>query len=137
MKKTFRFFGFPLFLMVMIPIILSCNSDDEPKPEPKSYFHIENAGFKISAEAQTLEIRIHTNINVTTKVLRDTGNWFSILYAGSVEDCLNYRVTVNENTSPEERTVQIMFEPAAGTVITPDAEMGGNMVVITQAGGEP
>lgn len=130
-----------LILIVTIPfVLLSCSNKDEPdvEPLPEAFFEIEEHSFEISAEAQTFDVRIHTNIKASVQILENTGSWISVSYSGQKDDYLSYQISVRENTGSSVRIGNVVFTPVLvpGVRITDDSFLGGNTIIITQAGVE-
>ena len=125
-----------LFFVTMLAFCFSACSDDEPEIEPaeKIFFEIEKQGYSISCEAQTIDVKIHTNIRVTVNIYGNDIGWISVVNLEQDGEYLTYHLGVKENTGNEERIGAVAFMPAADVVIPDDAYMGGNTVVITQSG---
>lgn len=138
--KKYILILFPLFVVIMLSFLLSCSNDDEPyaEPTPKTFFEIEKVSYNVSAEAQTFDVRIHTNIKVNPQVMSDASTWISVVNPQQSEDeYLIYQLSVKENTDDKERIGNVVFMPVAGTIVTDDSVISGNTVVITQAGATP
>ncbi len=142
--KTQRFLGaISLFIVAIMTLSLSTCSDDKDEPEveplPKAFFEIERYEFKVSAEAQTIDIRIHTNIKASTSILDNTVTWASIGNLQQTDEYLIYQINVKENTDSNERIGYIIFNPVLvpGFRIADDSFKGGNTIIIIQASTEP
>lgn len=131
-----------LLIIVTIPFfLLSCNDNkmDEPEvePLPKAFFEIEKISYKISAEAQTFDVRIHTNIKAIPKILNDASTWVSVSVSEQTDVYLTYQVSVKENTANDEREGMIYFTPVSlSGIMIDESKLWNNTIVITQAGAE-
>ena len=134
--RTLSLFAFYLLMGVASLSFCACSSDDEPEIEPaeKIFFEIEKQGYSISCEAQTIDVKIHTNIRVTVNIYGNDIGWISVVNLEQDGEYLTYHLDVKENTGNEKRIGAVAFMPAADVVIPDDAYMGGNTVVITQSG---
>lgn len=143
--KTQRFLGaISLFMVAVMTLSLSACSDDKDEPEFEintlevGFFEIEKVEYQVSAEEQTIDVLIHTNVKASTKVFNnvDECTWISIGEAQqSGKDYLKYQVSVKENTENEERTGVIVFTPLPipGRMIG-SSQIGSNTIIIKQAG---
>lgn len=139
--RTLRLFAFYLLMGMASFGFYACSSDDEePEVEPveKVFLEIEKAGYTINAEAQELEVQIHTNIkvNVSTEYSEGDNGWINIGKADVAGDYLTYHLYVKENTKSSQRIGNLIVTPSAGQSIPIDAKISGNTIVITQAGAE-
>lgn len=141
--KMNRFFGMIWLAAAISLSFCACGDDkDEPKIEINTleagFFEIEKVEYQVSAEAQTIDVLIHTNVKASTKVINnvDESIWISIGEAQqSGKDYLKYQVSVKENTENEERTGVIVFTPLPipGRMIG-SSQIGSNTIIIKQAG---
>jgi len=124
---------FALMLMIVaIPFVFSsCSSDNElePEPTPKSFFEIEKGSYKVSSEAQTIEVVVHTNIKVSATTMGEDSQWITITNVLQDDDYLTYQVNVKENTDEKERIGNLVFSSASGK-----ESLGANTIVIIQSG---
>lgn len=144
--KTQRFLGaISLFMIAIMTLGLSACSDDKDEPAPEvnsitsGFFEIEKHGFEISAEAQILDLIIHTNVKANCQVINGS-EWISLsVPEQSGKEYLTYHVTVKENTGSDKRQGLIVVTAISipGIIISKSGISGGNAVIITQAGANP
>lgn len=119
----------------------SCNDDKdepEPKPVPQGFFNIEKVSYDVSAEAQTFDVRIHTNVKASPKVLGDVSSWVSVGDSQQADEYLTYQVSVKENTDSNERKGMVLFTPVpVPGIMIGSSQIGSNTIIITQASAEP
>ena len=131
--KLMEHFALLLMIVAMPLVFSSCSSDDEPKPEPeptpKSFFEIEKGSYKVSSEAQTIEVLIHTNIKVSATTEGEDSQWITITNVLQDDDYLTYQVNLKENTDKKERIGNLVFSSASGK-----ESLGANTIVIIQSG---
>ena len=101
--RTLRLFALYLLMGVLSIGFYACSSDDkEPKVEPaeKVFLEIEKAGYTINAEAQELEVQIHTNIkvNMSTEYSEGDNGWINIGKVDATGEYLTYHLDIKENT---------------------------------------
>lgn len=125
-----------LLMIVAMPLAFSSCSDDEPKPEPepthKPFFEFEKGSYKVSSEAQTIEVVIHTNIKVSATTMGEDSRWINITNVQQTDEYLTYQVNVKENTDEKERIGNLVFSSASGK-----ESLGANTIVIIQSGVTP
>ena len=137
MKKTVSYL---MWLALSISLIgfSACSDKDEPEvePLPEAFFKIEEHSFEISAEAQTFDVRIHTNVKASFQILENIRTWVSVGFSGQTDDYLSYQISVRENTESSVRKGNVVFTPVLvpGVRITDESFLGGNTIIITQAG---
>ncbi len=139
--RTLRLFALYLLMGVLSIGFYACSSDDkEPKVEPaeKVFLEIEKAGYTINAEAQELEVQIHTNIkvNMSTEYSEGDNGWINIGKVDATGEYLTYHLDIKENTKSSQRIGNLIVTPSASQSIPIDAKISGNTIVITQAGAE-
>lgn len=138
--RILKLLAFYFFWGILLHSFTACSNDDEPvEPVTEPFFEIEKAGYSISAEAQTIEVRIHTNIkvNVSIEYSEEDKGWFNVGKVEEAGEYLIYELNVKENTKSSQRMGYVVFTPTAGTVIPIDTKISGRTIVITQAGIEP
>lgn len=127
-------------LLASLCLLISCSkSDDEPTPEPTPlpYMEIEKVVYEISAEAQTFDVLIKTNIKLNVKYIEDSMAWISVSIAKEEGENVTYAVTVIENKGTDMREGMVVFKPVDGTFIPKDSQMGSNTITILQDGIKP
>lgn len=140
--RILKLFAFNLFMGILSLGFIACSSDDEePEVEPakKVFLDIEKVGYSISAEAQIVEVKIHTNIKINVNIDYSEGDngWINVGKVDVVGEYLTYHLNVKENTKSSQRIGNLIVTPAAGQSIPIDVIITGNTIVITQAGAEP
>ena len=132
-----------LFLSITIPLIaISCSkSDDEPKPEPVPaplpFFGIEQLRYDVSADAQTIEVRIKTNIKIKDLVDEDCKGWISAVKTGETDDAQTFDVAIKENKSGEKRIGYVAFDALEPGVSLPEDSETPNTIIIYQSAPTP
>ena len=128
-----------LVVAIIIPFQSCSKSDDEPTPEPTPlpYMEIEKVVYEISAEAQTFDVLIKTNIKLNVKYIEDSMAWISVSIAKEEGENVTYAVTVIENKGTDMREGMVVFKPVDGTFIPKDSQMGSNTITILQDGIKP
>lgn len=139
--RKFELFAL-LLLVAAIPFIFFSCSDakDEIEPEPlqRAFFEIEKVSYEISAEAQSFDVRIHTNVKASPKVLEDVSSWVNVGISQQADEYLTYQVSVKENTDSNERKGMVLFTPVpVPGIMIGSSQIGSNTIIITQAGAEP
>ena len=127
-------------LLASLCLLISCSkSDDKPVPEPTPlpYMEIEKVVYEISAEAQTFDVLIKTNIKLNVKYIEDSMAWISVSKAKEEGENVTYAVTVIENKGTDMREGMVVFKPVDGTFIPKDSQMGSNTITILQDGIKP
>ena len=134
--KMFRFLWTFLLMVTLSFGFTACSSDDEPKPEPepihKPFFEFEKGSYKVSSEAQTIEVVVHTNIKVSVTTMGEDSRWINITNVQQTDEYLRYQVNVKENTDEKERIGNLVFSSASGK-----ESLGANTIVIIQSGVTP
>lgn len=124
---------------MMLACLASCSeSKDEPVSLP--YMDIEQIHYNVSAEAQTIDVSVRTNIDLVPKVIQndDSHMWISITNSPThTGDKLTYKVMISSNPESVQRNGYVYFEPAPGISIPKDAEMGNNSIIIVQSAANP
>ncbi|MBO7418337.1 MAG: BACON domain-containing protein [Bacteroidaceae bacterium] len=139
MKKAGSIISLLFVIAILIPFHSCSKSNDEPVPEPAPlpYMEIEKVVYEISAEAQTFEVPVKTNISLRVQLLEGSIGWISASKTGEEGDVVTYSVMVKENNGTDAREGVVMFRPVEGTYIPQDAQMGSNTIIIQQDGAKP
>ena len=77
---------------------------------PLPFFGIEQLRYDVSADAQTIEVRIKTNIKIKDLVDEDCKGWISAVKIGETDDAQTFDVAIKENKSGEKRIGYVAFD---------------------------
>lgn len=139
MKKVRSVISLLFVIAILIPFQSCSKSNDEPMPEPVPplYMDIEKVVYEISAEAQTFEVPIKTNISLKAQLFDDGIGWISVSKTKEEGNVVTFSVTVKENLGTDSREGAVMFKPIEGTFIPKDSQIGSNTITIQQDGTMP
>jgi len=130
-----------LLFTIAIPFFaISCSKDGNDEPAPLPYIVVEQSHYNVSAEAQTIEVHVRTNIDLEPVADQngDKQSWISISNSPQhTDDMLTYKVMINNNTGGVQREGYVYFEPAPGISIPKDADIGNKAIIIEQAAANP
>jgi hypothetical protein len=130
-----------LLFTIAIPFFaISCSKDGNDEPAPLPYIVVEQSHYNVSAEAQTIEVHVRTNIDLEPVADQngDKQSWISISNSPQhTDDMLTYKVMISSNTGGVQREGYVYFEPAPGISIPKDADIGNKAIIIEQAAANP
>lgn len=139
-KKSFIYMASFLLSVYMAIAFSSCSKDGNDEPAPLPYIVVEQSHYNVSAEAQTIEVHVRTNIDLEPVADQngDKQSWISISNSPQhTDDMLTYKVMINNNTGGVQREGYVYFEPAPGISIPKDADIGNKAIIIEQAAANP
>lgn len=133
MKKIFYFC---LFVGLLPTGFCACSNDDEPEVEqaPMPFLDVEKERYEIGSEAQTLDVRIHTNIkNIYLDIIPLADEWISVskIQQADENEYFSYQLNVKENTGNSKRKGLLKFRPQS--FVPSDVELNGFFVIIQDA----
>ena len=114
----------------------SCSSDDEPEVEqaPMPFLDIEKERYEISSEAQTIDVRVHTNIkDIYLDIIPFADEWISVskIQQADENEYFSYQLNVKENTSNSKREGSLKFRPQS--FVPSDVELNNFFIIIQDA----
>ena len=134
--RTLKLFAFYLLMGVSSIGFSACSNDDEPEVEqaPMPFLDVEKERYEIGSEAQTLDVRIHTNIkNIYLDIIPLADEWISVskIQQADENEYFNYQLNVKENTGNSKRKGSLKFRPLS--FVPSDIELNGFFVIIQDA----
>lgn len=134
--RTLRLFAFYLFIGILSLGFYACSINDEPEVEqaPLPFLEVEKERYEISSEAQTIDVRVHTNIkDIYLDIIPFADEWISIvkIQQADEDEYFTYQLSVKENTGNSKREGSLKFRPKV--VVPPEAEINGFFVIIQDA----
>ncbi|MBQ9884497.1 MAG: BACON domain-containing protein [Bacteroidaceae bacterium] len=134
--KTLKLLTFYLLMGMLSIGFYSCSSDDEPEVEqaPMPFLDIEKERYEISSEAQTIDVRVHTNIkDIYLDIIPFADEWISVskIQQADENEYFSYQLNVKENTSNSKREGSLKFRPQS--FVPSDVELNNFFIIIQDA----
>lgn len=134
--KTHRFFYICLFMSILPFGFSACSNDDEPEVEqaPMPFLDVEKERYEISSEAQTIDVRVHTNIkDIYLDIIPFADEWISVskIQQADENEYFSYQLNVKENTSNSKREGSLKFRPQS--FVPSDVELNNFFIIIQDA----
>ena len=134
--KTLKLLTFYLLMGMLSIGFYSCSSDDEPEVEqaPMPFLDIEKERYEISSEAQTIDVRVHTNNkDIYLDIIPFADEWISVskIQQADENEYFSYQLNVKENTSNSKREGSLKFRPQS--FVPSDVELNNFFIIIQDA----